>query len=164
MSRFLAGALSAFLLLGSLHVPDAHAQSIALQRRLAAATKVDCSFSTLATGTWKDGATQATVSEVSVEASFFDVNADEGTAEADSRFGASLIIVRYSEGYLHFMQMLYSGPLYLTTVLAQETDDGRLLAVHTRHEYSPTMLPGFTSRPEMYVGSCTIGDDSSGDG
>lgn len=163
MSKILAGALSA-VLLSTAFGAELHAQSIALQRQLEAATRVDCSFSTLATGTWDDAATQATVTEVDMEASFFDVNVEEGTAEADSRFGASLIVVRFAEGYLHFMQMLYAGPLYLTTVLAQETDDGRLLAVHTRHEYAPTMLPGFTSRPEMYLGSCTIGDDASDDG
>jgi hypothetical protein len=28
--------------------------------------------------------------------------------------------------------------------------------VHTRVEYSPTVIPGFTSRPEMYLGTCTI--------
>jgi hypothetical protein len=31
-----------------------------------------------------------------------------------------------------------------------------LLAVHVRHEYSPAIIPGFTSRPEMYVGDCAI--------
>lgn len=129
----------------------------ALQRRLAAATRIECQFTTLATGTWNEGKPSASVSETELTATFFDINVDEGTAEADSRFGgASLIIVRYSTGYLHFMQMSNAGPLHVTTVLARETAGGRLLAVHTRHEYSPTMVPGFTSRPEMYIGDCAI--------
>ena len=150
-------SLTGFVVVATLAcLDDAYGQSMALQRRLEAATRVDCGFSTLSTGNWEDGGTVATLSEVEMEASFFDINVEEGTAEADSRFGASLIVVRFADGYLHFMQMLYSGPLYLTTVLARETDNGRLLAMHTRHEYSPTVLPGFTSRPEMYIGDCAI--------
>jgi hypothetical protein len=30
------------------------------------------------------------------------------------------------------------------------------MAVHARIEYSPTVIPGFTSRPEMYIGTCSI--------
>ena len=33
--------------------------------------------------------------------------------------------------------------------------DGKLRAVHTRHEYTEVSLPGFTSRPEQYYGDCT---------
>jgi hypothetical protein len=28
--------------------------------------------------------------------------------------------------------------------------------VHSRHEYYPTALPGFTSSPEQYYGECEI--------
>jgi hypothetical protein len=146
-----AGALAAVLVASN----TAQGQ-IALQRRLAAATSVECRFTTLATGNWDGGTPSAKVTETELETSFFDINVDEGTAEADSPFGASLIIVRYAEGYLHLMQMAYAGPLHVTTILARETKDGRLMAVHTRHEYTPTSLPGFTSRPEMYIGDCAI--------
>jgi hypothetical protein len=91
-----------------------------------------------------------------LKAAFFDINVDEGTAEAESEYGASFISVRYTAGYLHIMQMSDAGPLYLTTVIARAAGEGKLLAVHTRLEYSPTIIPGFTSRPEMYVGSCSI--------
>jgi hypothetical protein len=140
----------------SMVVPvTADAQSNALQRRLAAATRIDCRFTTLVNVDWKDG-TEAKVGPTEFEMGFFDIDVGEGTAEAEGRFGASFIVVRYSEGYLHFMQMSNAGPLHLTTVLAQESTDGRMKAVHTRHEYSPTALPGFTSRPEMYVGDCAV--------
>ena len=138
------------------HPGDAFGQRNALERRLAAATRIDCRFTTLATGTWEDEVPNATVATVDLEAAFFDINVDEGTAEAEGRFGATFIVVRYARGYLHFMQMSDAGPLHLTTVLAQETTDGRLKAVQTRHEYSQTILPGFTSRPEMYVGDCAV--------
>jgi hypothetical protein len=33
------------------------------------------------------------------------------------------------------------------------------MAVHTRHEYTDISLPGFTSRPEMYIGDCAAAQD-----
>jgi hypothetical protein len=134
----------------------AFAQSGSAQRRLQAASRIDCTFSTRVWGEWDGEATSGGVETSEFGAAFFDINTDEGTAEADSRFGASFIIVRYAEGYLHFMQMFRAGPLYVTTVLARETANGKLMAVHTRHEYTPIALPGFTSRPEMYIGDCEV--------
>lgn len=128
----------------------------ALQRQLEAATRIECTFTAMATGTWEQDEAGASVQPATLEAAFFDINVSEGTAEAESRFGASFIVVRYAHGYLHFMQMSDAGPLYLTTVLAQASKDGRMKAVQTRHEYSPTILPGFTSRPEMYIGDCAV--------
>ena len=87
------------------------------------------------------------VTPAELKANFFDINVDEGTAEAESAYGASFISVRYESGYLHIMQMSDAGPLYLTTVLARAAGEGKLMAVHTRVEYSPTIIPGFTSRP-----------------
>jgi len=135
---------------------DAAAQSRALERRLESATRVDCRFTALATGDWSGAEAKATVTEVEHTAAFFDIDVDGGTAEAEGAFGTTFIVVRYARGYLHFMQMSDGGPLYLTTVLAQESGIGRLKAVQTRHEYLPTALPGFTSRPEMYVGDCEV--------
>lgn len=138
------------------HAGAASAQSRDLQQRLSAATRVDCSFTTVTTGTWDDDTASAAVESAELEASFFDINTGEGTAEAEGPFGTTYIIVRYTRGYLHFMQMSDDGPLHLTTILAQETAGGRMKAVHTRHEYLPTQLPGFTSRPEMYLGDCEV--------
>jgi hypothetical protein len=127
-----------------------------LDRRLAAAKRLECSFSTLATGTWDKNVPAIAVTPSELKANFFDINVDEGTAEAESEYGASFISVRYSTGYLHIMQMSDAGPLYLTTVIARAAGEGKLMAVHARIEYSPTVIPGFTSRPEMYIGTCSI--------
>jgi hypothetical protein len=137
-------------------ITDAAAQNRALLRQLQEATRVDCRFTQLAKADWADDDARFNTEAVDFEASFFDIDVEGGTAEAEGRFGASYIIVRYAEGYLHFMQTLTSGPLYLTTVLADASADGRLKAVHTRHEYTAVSLPGFTSRPEMYLGDCAI--------
>ena len=54
------------------------------------------------------------------------------------------------------MQSFRDGPLYVTTVIARPAGGGKWLAVHTRHEYTDVSLPGYTSRPEQYYGSCTL--------
>lgn len=151
MRKYSAIALVALALLG-----DPASGQGGLDRRLAAAKRIECSFSVLATGTWDKNVPAVAVTPSELKAAFFDINVDEGTAEAESEFGASFISVRYTAGYLHIMQMSDAGPLYLTTVIARAAGEGKLLAVHTRLEYSPTIIPGFTSRPEMYVGSCSI--------
>ena len=117
---------------------------------------MDCRFTALATGDWDADAAKATVTEASHEAAFFDIDIDGGTAEAEGAYGTMYIVVRYAHGYLHFMQMSDAGPLHLTTVLARESSNGRLKAVQTRHEYSQIVLPGFTARPEMYIGDCAV--------
>ncbi len=132
-------------------------QTGALQQRLARTTSLNCSFSVRTTGTWKDGTPVGEVTPATIAVAFTNVNVDEGTADAEGRFGGSFTVVRHANNYLHLMQMHGSGPLYTTTVLARETKDGRLMAVHTRHEYTEVSLPGFTSRPEMYLGECTPG-------
>lgn len=151
---FVGAAIAIMVAVG--HFTPAAAQSRDLQRRLEGATRVECTFSTLAMGTWDGAQAQAAVQPAELSATFHDIDVDEGTAEAGSDYGDSFISVRYTNGYLHFMQMRSSGPLYVTTVFAQESTGGRMKAVHTRHEYTPTMLQGFTSRPEMYVGDCAV--------
>jgi hypothetical protein len=127
------------------------------ERRLAAAKRLECAFSAVATGSWDANKPSAAVTPAEFSITFFNIDVDEGTAEADGGFGAAYISVRYSQGYLHLMQMSQAGPLHVTTIFASATTGGRLKAVQTRHEFSPTVVPGFTSRPEMYIGDCAIG-------
>jgi hypothetical protein len=155
MQQHLAIALAGLAAFGASQPQGALGQGT-LERRLAAAKRVECSFSSLATGTWDKNVPAIAVTPSEMKANFFDINIDEGTAEAESEYGASFISVRYESGYLHIMQMSDAGPLYLTTVLARAAGENKLMAVHTRVEYSPTVIPGFTSRPEMYLGTCTI--------
>jgi hypothetical protein len=136
--------------------PLASAQS-SLQQRLAKATSLECTFSVMTKGNWKSGAPSADVTPANVEVGFKNINVDEGTADLEGKLGGnSLIVVRYSNDYLHLMQSQGDGPLYVTTVFAREAKEGRLMAVHTRHEYTLVSLPGFTSRPEMYLGDCAL--------
>jgi hypothetical protein len=155
MQHRIAIALAGLAALGTA-LPQAALGQAGLDRRLASAKRIECTFSTMGTGNWDKGTPGIAVTPAELKAAFFDINVDEGTAEAESAYGASFISVRYTAGYLHIMQMSDAGPLYLTTVIARAASEGKFMAVHTRVEYSPTVIPGFTSRPEMYLGTCSI--------
>ena len=64
------------------------------------------------------------------------------------------VTVRLTEGYLHLMQAFRTGPLYTTTVFEAGARAGVFRAAHSRHELFATPLPGATSSPEQYYGTC----------
>ena len=110
----------------------------------------------MATVNWVKGEAVAEIKPAKLNVSFDAIDADEGTARAVGQFGPSDIIVRLSVGSLHFIQSFREGPVYVTTIFPTESREGKLKAVHTRHEYTEVQLPGFTSRPEQYYGECEI--------
>ena len=123
---------------------------------LAKATRVRCTFSLMALGTWAKDQAEAKTKPASLTLEFESINTDEGTADLKEKVGKYDIIVRYAQGYLHFIQAFYNGPLYTTTVLDKKTAAGKLKAMHSRHEFTDFALPGFTSSPEQYYGECEI--------
>jgi hypothetical protein len=123
---------------------------------LAAAKSAKCDFTLYAIGGWKAGEPRADVKPALLSFRFEGIDADGGTARVVGPFGPSDIIVRLTLDHLHFMQSFREGPVYLTTIIARPARDGRWLAVHTRHEYTDVSLPGYTSSPEQYYGSCTL--------
>jgi hypothetical protein len=134
----------------------ASAQNSELAKKLATAKNIVCSFTTQATGNWTADKPTAAVTTAKLDIAFFKIDVDEGTAEEDTGFGRSLIVARLSQGYLHLMHTSDAGPLYVTSIFPKTTADGRVLAAHVRMEYLPAAVPGFTSRPELYVGTCQL--------
>ena len=120
------------------------------------AGSLDCRFTVVATGTWKDGTAEAGTRPATVTVGYRAIDTDESTAESMVSGAKAHITVRLSGNYLHLMQSEPFGALYVTTVFSTPTVKGRLQAVHTRHEFTPVSVPGFTSRPEMYVGDCGV--------
>jgi hypothetical protein len=138
-----------------LAMPPTAAQAAA-QSQLATATSVKCTFTLMALGALREDQPKAEVKPAKLTLQFEAVNADEGTARLKSGFGDYDIIVRYTQGYLHFIQSFRDGPVYVTTILEQKTREGKLKAMHSRHEYTAVALPGYTSSPEQYYGECEI--------
>ena len=123
---------------------------------LANAGSLDCRFTVVATGTWKGGVAEAGTRPSTVTVGYRAIDTDESTAESMVAGAKAHVTVRLSGNYLHLMQSEPYGALYVTTVFSTPTVQGRLQAVHTRHEFTPVAVPGFTSRPEMYVGDCAV--------
>lgn len=123
---------------------------------LAAARTARCDFTLYVIGGWKAGEPHAEVKPTLLSFRFESIDADGGTARVVGPFGPSDIVVRLTTDTLHFMQSFREGPVYITTIIARPAREGRWLAVHTRHEYTDVSLPGYTSRPEQYYGSCTL--------
>jgi hypothetical protein len=124
--------------------------------RLLNAKEIRCAFSASATGTWTDAGATATTKAATLSIGFTAIDTQDGTAEAVGDNGKAHITVRAVGNYLNLMQMDPYGAIYLTTVFNTQTKQGRFLAAHTRHEYTPVQLPGLTSRPEQYYGDCNV--------
>jgi hypothetical protein len=123
---------------------------------LGTAKNLKCTFPLVATGKWTAGKPEANVKPSTLVLQFIEINTDEGSARMAASVGAYDITVRYAGGYLHFIQSFLDGQLYTTTVLEKTASQGKLKAVHSRHEYTDISLPGFTSSPEQYYGECEI--------
>jgi len=150
-----------FLIAGCLAslATSAHAQSV--RDLLQNATALSCEFRQMATGTWsQDGAPVAETKPATLKLAFSDIDTQSGTATVEGSIGAPEIVVQTSGGYLHFIQSGLTGFLYVTTVFDKISSEGKLKAVHTRHEYTDVSLPGYTSRPQQYYGECRITADT----
>ena len=130
---------------------------------LDAVKRLKCSFTLKALGTWQKDLVP-TVEQLPAKLSmvFDEIDTQDGTANVIDvtapDAGAPHITVRVLANNLHFLAMNISGSVYLTTVFADRDSrtTGNFKAVHTRHEFTPTRLTGWTSRPEQYYGQCEV--------
>ena len=68
----------------------------------------------------------------------------------------SELIVRASEGYLNFLQVFRTGPMYTTTVFDANASGGSSgLCIPGTSSFA-VPLPGATSTPEQCHGECEI--------
>lgn len=133
------------------------ASSVVAQGGIAKATGLRCSFSSQTKADWRaDGAADISTAKSALALRFEGIDTDAGTAELKTGSMTSELIVRASEGYLNFLQVFRTGPIYTTTVFDAGSRGGRFKAVHSRHEYLAPPLPGATSTPEQYYGECEI--------
>ena len=140
----------------ALAVMLAPAPPAAAQGRLAGAKALRCTFARNATATWtKEGAVDVALKPSTLVMRFDSIDFEDSTAQLRNGQVGSEVVVRTAEGYVHFMQVFRTGPIYVTTVFAREPG-AKLKAVHSRHEYFAVPLAGATSSPEQYYGDCEI--------
>jgi hypothetical protein len=149
-------------LLVALGVPTLHAQAPG-QNSLAEVKALKCTFTLMAMGTWEKDVPSAEVTKSNLSMQFDAIDSQDGTANvvdvSTASAGAPHITVRLLGDNLHFLAMNTSGSVYLTTVFAdkESRSGGRYKAAHSRHEFTPVRLTGWTSRPEQYYGFCESG-------
>ena len=129
--------------------------SVAAQAMLKEVKSLRCTFTRQTTGVWAKGDVPETAARPSSLALRFEA-IDTESATAQLRTGAMTteVTVRLAEGYLHLMQAFRTGPLYTTTIFEAGARAGTFRAVQSRHELFATPLPGATSSPEQYYGTC----------
>jgi len=129
----------------------------AAQTTLAEVKSLRCTFTRQTTASWAKGdAPEAAVRPASLVLRIESIDVESGTARLRNGAMTTDVTVRLAEGYLHLMQALKTGPLYTTTIFAAGANRG-FKAVHSRHELFATPLPGATSSPEQYYGTCEAG-------
>jgi hypothetical protein len=127
------------------------------QGKTATAKKLRCEFALSSVAKWTaTGTAEATLKPSKLVLRLESINTDEGTAELKDGTVGSEITVQTASRNLHFVQTFRSGPIYITTVFDQENPNGKLKAVHSRHENFKTPLEGSTSSPEQYYGECEV--------
>ena len=127
-----------------------------LQARLQRTTSVTCRFTAMAAGDWPAGVPAPAIRPASLSVAFDHVNVEEGSARVAAQVGSIDVITRFANGVLHFMESFREGALYVTSVFPVQAGQTALAAVHSRHEFTRVQVPGYTSRPEQYYGSCDI--------
>jgi len=135
----------------------APAEAQVVSKALAGVTALKCAFTVLTTGTWEktgDATSSTTPSTLTLE--YEAIDTVDGSAEVKGLSGNLFITVRLVASNMHLLAIDNSGPVYLTTVFDSPGRPGRYKAAHSRHEFTPVSLPGFTSRPEQYVGDCEL--------
>lgn len=124
---------------------------------LTTASRLKCTFAVVSTGTWgKDNDAGAEIKKTDLTIEYRSIDVAGGTAEVAGLTGNFFITVRFIVGSLHLLALSDAGPLYVTTVFNRPAHPGTFKAVHTRHEFTDVSMPGFTSRPEQYIGECKI--------
>jgi hypothetical protein len=119
-----------------------------------------CTFNVSTAATWspagEPSAQVKTTGTLNFEVTELDTQ--ESTANVVGLASTGHIVAQLHGWNLHLLDIRPSGSLAITTVFAQESRDKKLKAVHTRTDYLPVDIPGFTSRPDVfqYYGECEI--------
>jgi hypothetical protein len=154
MMWFVCTCLAASALPAATVTATAAVRQAASPSALANVKALRCTFTQAAVGGWtKDGAGDAALKSSTLTLRLEAIDSDAGTAQLKTGSMSSELTARLSGGYLHFMQVFRTGPMYTTTVF--EGAPGKpFKAVHSRHEYFTVPVPGSTSSPEQYYGEC----------
>ena len=108
-----------------------------------------CSFPVYTVGAWKSGMPQAQIKQADQFTLTIDeIDTDSGSGRVTGTAGPVEVTALLTVSSLHFMERSVTGTLNITTIFVS---DGvkTFRAVHSRHDYLPMSIPGFTSEPTV---------------
>jgi hypothetical protein len=160
MTRICASALAVLTaLLGLADAGPAFAQSTD-KNPLALVKSFKCSFPVYAVGAWKTGEPQAQIKQADqFTLTIDDIDTDSGSGRVTGTAGPVEVTALLTVSSLHFMERSVTGTLNVTTIFVSEGGGKKFRAVHSRHDYLPMSIPGFTSEPTVTqnYGTCEAG-------
>jgi hypothetical protein len=159
MTRICASALAVLTALLGLSVRPAFAQSTD-KNPLASVKSFKCSFPVYAVGAWKTGEPQAQIKQADqFTLTIDDIDTDSGSGRVTGTAGPVEVTALLTVSSLHFMERSVTGTLNITTIFVSDGGVKKFRAVHSRHDYLPMSIPGFTSEPTVTqnYGTCEAG-------
>ena len=108
------------------------------------------SFPVYAVGAWKGGMPQAQIKQADQFTLTIDeIDTDSGSGRVTGTAGPVEVTALLTVSSLHFMERSVTGTLNITTIFVSEGGAKTFRAVHSRHDYLPMSIPGFTSEPTV---------------
>ena len=117
---------------------------------LARVKSFKCSFPVYAVGAWKSGTPQAQIKQADQFTLTIDeIDTDSGSGRVTGTAGPVEVTALLTVSSLHFMERSVTGTLNITTIFVSDGGAKTFRAVHSRHDYLPMSIPGFTSEPTV---------------
>ena len=127
---------------------------------LAQVKSLKCTFPVYSVGAWKGGEPQAQIKQADQFTLIIDdIDTDSGSGRVTGTAGPVEVTALLTVSSLHFMERSVTGTLNVTTIFVSESGARTFRAVHSRHDYLPMSIPGFTSEPTVTqnYGTCEAG-------
>jgi hypothetical protein len=160
MTRICTRALAALTaLLALTGARTASAQSTE-KNPLALVKSFKCTFPVYSVGAWKTGEPQAQIKQADqFILTIDDIDTDSGSGRVTGTAGPVEVTALLTVSSLHFMERSVTGTLNITTIFVSDGGVKKFRAVHSRHDYLPMSIPGFTSEPTVTqnYGTCEAG-------
>jgi hypothetical protein len=160
MTRICASALAVLTALFGLAVARPVSAQSTDKNPLALVKSFKCSFPVYSVGAWKTGEPQAQIKQADqFTLTIDDIDTDSGSGRVTGTAGPVEVTALLTVSSLHFMERSVTGTLNITTIFVSEGGVKKFRAVHSRHDYLPMSIPGFTSEPTVTqnYGTCEAG-------
>src|SRR3954471_9397751 len=126
---------------------------------LAQVKALKCRFGIYASGAWAKTTQEASAQVRQPETltlEIDEIDTDSGSGRVTGTAGPADVTALLTISSLHFMERSVTGTLNITTVFSGVEGAKSFRAVHTRHDYLPLSLPGYSSEPSVsqHYGIC----------